>query len=390
VLFPVQWLPAPVTALGRRPNRQVLAGLADGTVWELAWEGSGQVLTEKMPLQPDVKAAVRAVYCDTHGATWVVAGGRIGRIAAPAGAWQRHWQEAGRLPAGNHDIIFAREGGRLYTAGGKTYFGFPATDWVNLDEIWQYEIDDHVWRLAPPMLRPGKAYSGIAALAGEIWLLGGYLRAGSGTRAVADVEVYSPRSRHVRPGPALDLARGQVVALTLGKRLYAIGGASDERPLAMMSSIGAAETRWRDEVPPPGPVEQASGCVLDGRLYVAAGHRNGCPGLYVFDPVTHAWSTVAHPTGRAPQAPLCAAFGGEVWVLGGTGVADGHAVYRYDPRRQAWRRGPDLPLPVSWGAAIDLNGRLCVAGGAYRSDDLNDYFNSDRVFLLRPEAATAP
>ena len=45
--------------------------------------------------------------------------------------------------------------------------------------------------------------------------------------------------------------------------------------------------------------------------------------------------------------------------------------------------GPDIPLPVSWGAAASVNGRLLIAGGAYRDERVGDYFNSDRVFLLR-------
>ena len=40
------------------------------------------------------------------------------------------------MPVGNHDHIFARIGDRLYTAGGKTFFGWPADEWVNLDHVW--------------------------------------------------------------------------------------------------------------------------------------------------------------------------------------------------------------------------------------------------------------
>jgi hypothetical protein len=378
--FPTEELPAAVTAVARNPNRQVLAGLADGTIWELAFGPKG---AERRADREGTGAAVRALYVDGRGRLWVVAGGRIGNWPAPEGAWQRDWEEVARLPVGNHDIIFARHGQRLLTAGGKTYCGYPAADWVNLDEIWSYDVRGEHWRVETPMLRPGKAYSGIAALAGEIWLIGGYLRKGSGTQAVADVEIYNPQSGLVRHGPALDLARGQVVALTIEDRLFAIGGATDEQPLAVMVSIAAGESTWRAEAAPPGRIEQASGCVLDGRIYVAAGERSGCPGLFVYDPASRQWSSVAHPTGKAPHAPLCAAHDGRIWVLGGWGGTDGRSVFQYDPRGNAWQRGPDLPLPLSWGAAIDVDGRLLVTGGAYRSDDVNDYFNSDRSFRLR-------
>ena len=53
--------------------------------------------------------------------------------------------EQPKMPAGNHDHIFARIGDRLYTAGGKTFFGFPAAEWVNLDHVWSYHIPSGTW-----------------------------------------------------------------------------------------------------------------------------------------------------------------------------------------------------------------------------------------------------
>ena len=78
-------------------------------------------------------------------------------------------------------------GTALYTAGGKTFFGWPASEWVNLDHVWSYHIPSGTWRVEPPMLEPGKGlYSGIAALDDELWLLGGLFRAGGGTRGDGD------------------------------------------------------------------------------------------------------------------------------------------------------------------------------------------------------------
>ena len=70
--------------------------------------------------------------------------------------------------------------------------------------------------------------------------------------------------------------------------------------------------------------------------------------------------------------------------MGGRGAKSGQtASFAYAPATGQWRRGPDIPLPVSWGAAASVNGRLLIAGGAYRDERVGDYFNSDRVFLLR-------
>lgn len=370
-----------ITAVARIAGGQVSIGFADGSVRELI-AVSGQEPQWRTVMDTGT-GPVQAMLHDRRGRFWILAGGRLLRTDALRATWQEHWEEQPRMPAGNHDHIFAPQGERLYTAGGKTFFGWPASTWVHLDHVWSYDTALGTWRVEPPMLEPGKAYSGIAPLDGELWILGGLIRTDEGTRPTASVEIYDPRSRKFRLGPPLPDPAGQVVALTVDGRLYAIGGAGDEGPSPQALSIVAGETNWIRHTSAPGPVVQASGCVLDGRIYIAAGPASRCPGLFVYDPQQDAWSQVEHPT-SPPSAPLCAAFNGEVWVMGGRGDGRGRVeTFAYAPDSGRWRRGPDLPLPVSWAAAAEVGGRLLIAGGAYRDERTDGFFNSDRVFLMR-------
>jgi N-acetylneuraminic acid mutarotase len=291
-----------------------------------------------------------------------------------------------RLPAGIHDNIFTRVGTKLYTAGGKTYFGFPATEWRNLDNLWSYDIVRRRWQVESAMLEPGKAYSGIATLGDEVWLLGGHFRDGNDLIPTDTVEIYNPIAQTLRHGPRLPSPRTQCVALALDQRIYAIGGAGPGRAfLTNMYSIDTAQSSWREEPAPPGPIAQASGCVLDGKLYVAAGSLVKCPGLYVYDPALRRWDSIDHPLPDAPGAPLTAALDGEVWVMGGAGTDEGRATFIYRPQAGIWRRGPELPAPLSWGAAAAIEGRIFIAGGAFLSPDHPLHVNSDRSFLLRTQ-----
>ena len=371
---------ARITAIARGGG-QIIVGFADGSLRELTVDADGPPAWRLIQAGGD--GPVQALLHARSGSLWVLRAGRVQRLADIEMPWHEHWDEPPRMPAGNHDHIFARIGDRLYTAGGKTFFGWPASEWVNLDHVWSYHIPSGTWRVEPPMLEPGKAYSGIAALDDELWLLGGLFRDGGGTRATEAVEIFDPHTRSYRLGPPLPRKAGQVVALTVNGRLYAVGGADDEGPTAEVLSIGTGETSWRVDAPAPGPVLQASGCVLDGKLYIAAGPSSQCPGLFVYDPGQDSWSQIEHPS-RPPSAPLCTVFNGSVWVMGGRGANSGQtASFAYTPATGQWRQGPDIPLPVSWGAAASVNGRLLIAGGAYRDERVGDYFNSDRVFLLR-------
>lgn len=369
-----------ITAITPDSNRQLLVGFSDGSIRELITRpkqehGFEDVL--KLPQSP-----IRAMHENVDGVLWIVAGSNLYRFHLE----RRRWVEGRRMPAGNHDNVFVESGGRFYSAGGKTYFGWPASDWVNLDHLWSYHPTDG-WQLEPPMLEPGKAYSGIAKLNGGIWVIGGYFRAEKGTQATATVEIYDPESRRYRLGPKYPSPRGQIVALNVGERIYAVGGEGNKIASPEMFSIGVGERRWRREPPAPGPVTQAAGCMVSDKLYIAAGPRSRCPGLFVYDTDGKKWSTVKHPAEQAPAAPLVTAWKDEVWIMGGRGKSAGEkAVWAYSTTTGKWKRGPDLPIPVSWGAACVVNNSIMIAGGAYRDAAVGNYFNSDRTFFLRPAA----
>ncbi len=374
-----------ITAIAPVSGGQVALGFADGSVRELTVEAEGE--PQWNTVLEAGSSSVQALLHARDGGLLVLAGGTLQRTEALQATWHQYWDEQPRMPVGNHDHIFARIGDRLYTAGGKTFYGWPASEWVNLDHVWSYSINDGSWRLEPPMLEPGKAYSGIAPLDGELWLLGGLFRDPNGrhgTRPTATVEIYDPQSRTFRLGPPLPSPAGQIVGLTVGQRLYSFGGDDEQGNRSpQVLSIAAGETDWSRHTDAPGPILQASGCVLDGKVYIAAGRASNSPGLFVYDPAQDQWSQIEHPQ-RAPSAPMCAVFEGKIWVMGGRG-ADGAqtTVFAYSPESGQWERGPDLPLPVSWAAAAEVNGQLLVAGGAYEDARVGNFFNTDRVFLLR-------
>ena len=241
---------ARITAIARGGG-QIIVGFADGSLRELTVDADGPPAWRLIQAGGD--GPVQALLHARSGSLWVLRAGQVERLADIESPWHEHWDEQPRMPAGNHDHIFARIGDRLYTAGGKTFFGWPASEWVNLDHVWSYHIPSGTWRVEPPMLEPGKAYSGIAALDDELWLLGGLFRDGGGTRATETVEIFDPHTRSYRLGPPLPRKAGQVVALTVNGRLYAVGGADDEGPTAEVLSIGAGETSWRVDAPAPGP-----------------------------------------------------------------------------------------------------------------------------------------
>ncbi|MGB0581736.1 MAG: hypothetical protein ACPGVU_18730, partial [Limisphaerales bacterium] len=159
---------SPITAIAPIANRQILVGFTNGDVMELTTRPKQDPVFQLVTRLP---GAIRAMLEDRRGTLWLVAGSNLHRSTITKQRWQNAWQELPRMPAGNHDNIFAELDDVLYSAGGKTYFGWPASQWVNLDHTWSYHRGRESWKREPPMLEPGKAYSGIAPLYRHIWII---------------------------------------------------------------------------------------------------------------------------------------------------------------------------------------------------------------------------
>ena len=323
-------------------------------------------------------SAVRGVHSDRNGAVWAVANRSVYRAEALPDAWQRNWRELAQMPWGNHDISGAVADGKLYVAGGMAAHGFPAV-YTLFDELFVHDPRVGVWSVAGRMDTP-RCYSGVAALDDKVWVVGGYFGPNDKRQPIARVEVFDPKTAKWTRGPQLDRARAEPVVVTVGDRIYVVGGADEKTEHKSVVSIAAGEAAWRPEPDAPEPVRQAGGCVLDGKIYVVTGGR----GEFCYDPAARQWTKLAEvPGGKTPRACLCAPHGGEVWAMGGYDTAEPRATWRYSPKDGQWRRGPDLPTPLGWGAAVDFGGKLIIAGGAYYSEEHGYYIFTDRTLELR-------
>ena len=369
-----------VTALTRAANGEALAGFAAGAVLELDLDADGTPIVTPLA---SAAGPVQGLQVDHLGRLWVASGRQLFRHAASPGAWQQSWEQRAHLPAGNHDLFAAELQGQMVTAGGLTSdYGFPARTHV-FDQLLAYDATADQWATMARLPFP-RCYGGIAWLEGRLWIVGGAANLEQpdnpdGPRLPLDeVLTFDPGSRAWNRGPSLSQPRLEPVVLAAAGRLWTAGGSGPEGTLDLVESLGPGESTWRREPPLPVPLGQAAGCVLDGQLYFV-----GAAGLFAFDPIARAWSEpLPAPPSRA-QAAQVAAYRGEVWVMGGS---LSRTTQRYRPQQRTWVPGPDLPTDQAWGAALDLGGRLIVAGGAHWSERHRIYVFDDRTWALRPAA----
>jgi N-acetylneuraminic acid mutarotase len=145
---------------------------------------------------------------------------------------------------------------------------------------------------------------------------------------------------------------------------------------AIVSAIelrrGKSDTTWQWIDPATAPMAryEAAGAVVNNRLYVFGGYRNqqiqATARSDVYDPTTDKWSRIAdmpEPLTHAGQA----VYGNTIWLVGGfvgdnPGPGTAH-VWRYYPRTNTWKRGPNLPAARGAGAAAIIGHQLHFFGG---------------------------
>jgi N-acetylneuraminic acid mutarotase len=129
---------------------------------------------------------------------------------------------------------------------------------------------------------------------------------------------------------------------------------------------------WLAETPLNTPRDQFTGGVIDGKIYVFGG--NGDPNginlksTEMFDPATRLWTYRAdneHNNGNGVEELTGAVVNGKLYVFSEVGGGNSF-VEEYDPISNTWTSKAPMPTPRSNAATVVYNGEIYTFGG-YRS-----------------------
>ena len=142
-----------------------------------------------------------------------------------------------------------------------------------------------------------------------------------------------------------------------------------------------AAPAWQSATPMPERRSYFAAAKLGGDVFVAGG-MVGASGRYVlrlerFDPRADAWQRGPDLPGES-RAGAGAAYRGKLYVIGGqTEQGVSRRVYVYDPQQRRWATAPALPAPRYNAAAAALGGVLYVAGGVHDVDPVRTTYAFD-------------
>jgi DNA-binding CsgD family transcriptional regulator len=201
---------------------------------------------------------------------------------------------------------------RIYVPGGTTTSGTP----TNAVEVYDPKTD--AWEARAPLPLPLAAY-GSAVLNGRLYLFGGW----DGERYLADTLIYDPETDSWSAGAPMLEPRGFLAASSLQDRIYVAGGYDGQRELATVAAYdpaaeGTAAGPWSSRAPLSQPRGGLGLVSLGQRLYaVGGGWTQPLAFNEQYDIKTGAWSRIETPALGQWRNLALAALGNKLYAVGG-------------------------------------------------------------------------
>ena len=260
--------------------------------------------------------------------------------------------------------------GKIYAAGGSTASGQA------LANLEAYDPKSDSWEVKPSMSAPrwGLA-SGI--IDGKYYVVMGGSPVPYGS---VKTEEYDPATnqwilKSDMPNPGWGVAAG-----VINNKLYVVGGYNwPNWGMNFNREYNPATNQWTLKAPMPTKRSWLAAEVIDNKFYAVGGWNwndtADLPTLEVYDPASDSWTAKANlPVGLRNIAT--ATLGGKLYVFGGlTGEGASTkfyaSVYVYDPLTDAWTRLADLPQAIAGAAAEEFEGNIYLIGGSTATASLN-------------------
>ncbi len=285
-----------------------------------------------------------------------------------AGARSR-WVRLPPLASGpRQEVGVAALRGEIFVVGGITPTG------VGVTLVEAFDPEANRWRRVVDLPRPVH-HVAVASDNAALYVVGGF--AAPGFRPVADVYRYDPDANLWQTLPPLPRALGAAAAAICSARLHVVGGSSGSGSVADHFVYDLVRGEWSSAAALPVAVNHLAAVAWEGTLYVVGGRRDGSglqnhAGFYRYDAEQDQWLPEPPlPTARSGHAAAVlgnwlAVFGGEVALVHPPELVYPH-VEVYDFLSGRWLSDLPMPVPRHGFGAAELGGRLYLPGGATRA-----------------------
>jgi len=237
---------------------------------------------------------------------------------------------------------------------------------LNTTEIF----DGTSWKLGAPIPTP-RQMLGAASDGKLVYVLGGT----NGTSDLAAVETYDPAADTWTSLPELPGRRSDFGVANADGRLVVVGGMSAGQPLKSVVALDLMAQSWNG-LPDLGAARHGMAVAAVGKTVYAIGGSTGVGDGQVTSSAEALKLAPRKPQPAAewrslPDAPTArlmmawTVLDGKIWVAGGMREGETlQTVESYDPQTGAWQPQPPLPIPLHHATAATYRGEVVVIGGA--------------------------
>src|SRR2546427_423405 len=271
-----------------------------------------------------------------------------------------------------------------------------APGWNPIGMVYEYDPATDKWTKKKPMPLASHHVS-FTEYKGKIYAFGRFVLPPKGQPAawvpIDNAWEYDPATDNWKTLAPLPTKRGSPVAVTVGDKMYVIGGAATlpgstaVHPARPHYSVGAVEeddpaaNTWRARASIPTPRNHATAGVVSGKIYVIGGRVGGAfvsigssnVGIVEeYDPAADAWGAPRARMPSARSAMSSGTWGGKIYVTGGEGqdyvtMFTFRTLEAYDPASNTWATLPSMPVSRHGLAGPGVGDRLRTGSGGGRA-----------------------
>jgi N-acetylneuraminic acid mutarotase len=173
-------------------------------------------------------------------------------------------------------------------------------------------------------------------------------------------------------------ARGENAFARVGDQFYLFGGRKKET----VEAYNSKTNQWKQVASVPMEMHHFQAVEYKGEIYVMGAftgdypHETPIPNIYIYNPKKDAWRKGTEiPQDRRRGAAGVAVYKDKIYLVSGItdGHYDGHVTWvdEYDPKTQKWKVLPDLPNARDHFQAAVVGDQLLVAGGRRSTARIN-------------------
>ncbi len=267
------------------------------------------------------------------------------------------WIELSPMPTPRSELSATASEGFIYVGGGLNEVG-------GLDAFEIYDIENDLWSSAKK-LPQRRHHTAMASIGNFVYITGGYLTGfDQGLEDLRRYDIETNKWKRLANAPSVRVAHSMVSSLG---RLYVVGGLSSD-PHSVWSYNPTSDSWNKNLQRMPTAREHATAVTLGRKIYVIGGRWSqvNLSIVEIYDPITNTWSR-GSPMPTPSSGLTAAVVNGKIHVTGGEDLDSSltfSSHYAYDPETNSWETLPPLPVGRHGLASAGVNGVFYVIGGS--------------------------